>query len=144
MPSASISLRTLSCNYQPTEKTLLAALLAVSYPLHKSYLVDNCMTASINKNLFSFTNAQFNSQWQDICQLKKETIKAQYVKTIENLSKHTKQLPPLWIGDHIFEQNWLSNAPGKWDCSGVILESKGHDQYVVKIAGTGRLTLRNW
>ena len=80
----------------------------------------------------------------DNCQLKKEIIKAQYVKTIENLSKHTKQLPPLWIGDHIFEQNWLSNAPGKWDCSGVILESKEHDQYVVKIAGTGRLTLRNW
>ena len=80
----------------------------------------------------------------DTCQLKKEIIKAQYVKTIENLSKHTKQLPPLWIGDHIFEQNWLSNTPGKWDCSGVILESKGHDQYVVKITGTGRLTLRNW
>ena len=75
MPSASINVRTLSCNYQPTEKTLLAALLAVSYPLHKSYLVDNCMIASINKNLFSFTNPQFNSQWQTSANWKKRSLK---------------------------------------------------------------------
>ena len=28
-------------------------------------------------------------------------MKARYVKTLENLHEHTKQLPPLRIGDHV-------------------------------------------
>ena len=33
--------------------------------------------------------------------------------------------------------------PNKWDRSGVVMESQGNDQYLVKIDGTGRLTVRN-
>ena len=33
--------------------------------------------------------------------------------------------------------------PTKWDRSGVVMESPGHDQYRVKVDGSGRLTLRN-
>ena len=40
-------------------------------------------------------------------------------------------------------KNQSGNFPGKWDRSGIVIESKGHEQFVVKVAGTGRLTLRN-
>ena len=31
----------------------------------------------------------------------------------------------------------------KWDHTGIVVETKPHDQYVVKVSGSGRLTLRN-
>jgi hypothetical protein len=40
-------------------------------------------------------------------------------------------------------QNQSGGYLKKWDKSGVVVETKAHDQYVVKVAGTGRLTLRN-
>ena len=70
-------------------------------------------------------------------------MRARYAKTLETLSEHSKVLKPLSIGDHMFVQNQYGNSPGKWDRSGVIVEIKEHDQYLVKIAGTGRLTMRN-
>ena len=70
-------------------------------------------------------------------------MKARYVKTLENLSEHARKLHPLWHGDHVFIQNQAGRFPKKWDRSGVIVETKENDQYVVKVAGTGRLALRN-
>ena len=40
-------------------------------------------------------------------------------------------------------QNQSGRFPTRWDKSGCVVEVKGHDQYVVKVTGTGRLTLRN-
>ena len=112
----------------------------------KFYLVANskisCLRSTRPKEV-SFSNLQISKQWRDIWRLKEETMRARYVKTLETLSEHSKSLPPLKAGDHVFVQNQSGNAPGKWDRSGVVIEPKDHDQYLVKIAGTGRLTLRN-
>ena len=40
-------------------------------------------------------------------------------------------------------QNQQGPNPTKWDRSGVVVESAGHDQYRVKVDGSGRITLRN-
>ena len=40
-------------------------------------------------------------------------------------------------------QNQRGRSPKKWDHSGVVVETKPNDQYVIRIAGSGRLTLRN-
>lgn len=37
----------------------------------------------------------------------------------------------------------MAVAATKWDRSGTVMESIGHDQYWVKVDGTGRLALRN-
>ena len=37
----------------------------------------------------------------------------------------------------------MGNHPSKWDITGVVVEVKEFDQYVLKIDGSGRLTLRN-
>jgi hypothetical protein len=40
-------------------------------------------------------------------------------------------------------QNQSGRFPKKWDKSGEVVETKGNEQYAVKVAGSGRVTLRN-
>ena len=40
-------------------------------------------------------------------------------------------------------QNQHGCKPTKWDRSGVIVEVRDFDKYIVKVDGSGRLTLRN-
>ena len=70
-------------------------------------------------------------------------MKARYVKTIEALQEHTRKLPVLNEGDYVMVQNQTGRFPTRWDKSGCVVEVKNNDQYVVKVAGTGRVTLRN-
>ena len=59
------------------------------------------------------------------------------------MSEHTKKLPPLKVGDHVRIQNQTGPAPRRWDRSGDVIEVRQHDQYAVKVHGSGRATLRN-
>ena len=43
----------------------------------------------------------------------------------------------------VFIQNQVGHKPRRWDRTGVVMECKDFDQYVIKVDGTGRLTLRN-
>ena len=61
----------------------------------------------------------------------------------ERLSEHTQRLPPLKVGDHVRVQNQMGNFPLKWDKTGIIVEVRQFDQYLVKIDGSNRVTLRN-
>ena len=45
--------------------------------------------------------------------------------------------------DTVQVQNQVGNHPSRWDITGVIVETRPFDQYVVKIHGSGRLTTRN-
>ena len=58
----------------------------------------------------------------------------------EKLSEHTKELPPLHVGDHVAVQNQHGNSPLKWDKHGVIVSAEPYNKYTVKILGSGRLT----
>ena len=64
-------------------------------------------------------------------------------KLVEKLSEHTKRLAVLKVGDHVRVQNQTGNAPRKWDRTGVVVEVRQFDQYVIKVHGSGRVTLRN-
>lgn len=62
------------------------------------------------------------------------------MKTLENLSEHSHPLSPLESGDRAFIQNQSGLFLKKWDKSGTVVEIRGHDQYVVKVAESGRLS----
>ena len=47
------------------------------------------------------------------------------------------------MGDRCFVQNQTGPAPNRWDRTGIIIEAHPHDQFTVKIDGSGRLTTRN-
>ena len=61
----------------------------------------------------------------------------------ERLSEHTRRLPPLKVGDHVCIQNQTGPYPLKWDKTGIIVEVRQYDQYMVKTDGSNRITLRN-
>ena len=97
----------------------------------------------IEKNRTSFTNPQVHNQWRDLWQSKEEAMRRQYDKTLISLNEHSRLLPSLQIGDHVFIQNQTGSSPLKWDRIGVVMEVKSNDQYIIQVSGTGRLTLRN-
>ena len=63
----------------------------------------------------------------------------------ERWSQHTRELPPLSVGQRVFVQNQqgAGKLAKKWDRTGTVVEDKNHDKYSVKIDGSGRLTDRN-
>ena len=61
----------------------------------------------------------------------------------DKLSEHTRDLPPLSIGDAVLVQNQLGNSPRRWDRRGVIVEVLPHRQYKVMMDGSRRISLRN-
>ena len=59
------------------------------------------------------------------------------------LQEHTKKLVPLKLGMVVSVQNQKGNKPKRWDLSGIVVEVKEHNQYLIKMDGTGRASLRN-
>ena len=61
----------------------------------------------------------------------------------ERLARNTRQLEELPIGTPVVIQNQTGQYPTKWDKTGVIVEIKPHNQLIIKVDGSRRLTLRN-
>ena len=97
----------------------------------------------VRKSVMTYNNPQISNMWRDAWSKKEEALRSRYVKSLENLSEHTKSLPPLNCGDHVMIQNQTGPFPNKWGKSGVVVELKDYHQYVVKVDGSGRLTVRN-
>ena len=47
------------------------------------------------------------------------------------------------VNDHVFFQNQHGAHPSKWDKSGKIIDVKPHNQYLVKVNESRRVTVRN-
>ena len=97
----------------------------------------------INKDSMVFNNPNVHPQWRDAWAAKEDALKTRYVKTLETLQEHSRPLPPLRQGEAVIVQNQTGHSPKKWDRSGIVVETKNNDQYVIKMSGSGRLTLRN-
>ena len=81
--------------------------------------------------------------WQETLVAREEALRNRHMKAAERWSEHTRQLPPLKVGDLVRIQNQVGNFPKKWDKTGQVVEVRQHNQYVVKVDGSGRATLRN-
>ena len=57
--------------------------------------------------------------------------------------EHTRALGELKVGTRVQVQNQTGPRGKKWDRSRAIVEVKGNRQYVVRLDGSGRLSLRN-
>ena len=68
---------------------------------------------------------------------KNGTSNAYMVPRLPNEAKGTQQ------GPHVSIQNQSGKKPAKWDRTGTIVETRDCDKYVIKVDGSGRLTLRN-
>ena len=81
--------------------------------------------------------------WQDTLSNREEAIRNRHMKDAERLSAHTRVLPPLSVGDCVRIQNQTGPYPTRWDKTGLVVEVRQFDQYVVRVDGSGRVTIRN-
>ncbi|XP_022784754.1 uncharacterized protein LOC111325247 [Stylophora pistillata] len=98
---------------------------------------------SFVNRLEKFSNPHIRPLWRQAWEAKEETLRTRITHTTESLKAHSRPLRPLSLGERVFLQNQQGPNPTKWDWSGVVVESAGHDQYRVKVDGSGRITLIN-
>ena len=82
-------------------------------------------------------------EWLLTSEMRELALAKRHVRQEGVLSEHTKQLPSLKILDTVMVQNQSGHHANKWDRSGSVVEVLPHDQYRVKMDGSGRNTLRN-
>ena len=81
-------------------------------------------------------------QWVLLRDDREKALRKRALRNMEHLSKGTKILPPLEVHDTVQVQNQVRNHPSRWDITGTVVEVREHDQYIVKINWSGRLTTR--
>ena len=81
--------------------------------------------------------------WSDTLDKREDALRIRHQRMLEKWSEHTQSLPALKVSDHVRIQNQIGNAPRKWDKTGVVVEVRQHNQYLVKTDGSNRVTLRN-
>ena len=99
----------------------------------------------LDKSHCVFENNQIHDHWHQAWAAKEAALRSRLVHSCESLEEHSKELEPLQIGDSVFVQNQYSSSKNfkRWDKQGTVVEVGKNDQYVIRIKGTGRMTLRN-
>ena len=82
-------------------------------------------------------------EWRDTLRRREEALTRRHFRDHERWSEHTQKLKQLKVGDSVYIQNQTGNHARRWDKSGVVIEVRQHDQYLVKKDGSGIPTLRN-
>ena len=82
-------------------------------------------------------------QWILLREDREKALAKRAVTNMERLAIGTRELPPLMVGDSVLVQNQIGNHPSRWDITGVIAEKRDFDQYLIRVDGSGRLTVRN-
>ena len=98
---------------------------------------------SFVNRLEKYSKPHIRPMWREAWSAKENALRTRFSKTSEDLNEHVKPLLPLKIGDKCFIQNQTGNSPTKWHRTGTVMEAAEHDQYVIKVDGSGRLTRRN-
>ena len=86
---------------------------------------------------------QPHTTWREALLSREEALRNSHMRAAERLSEHTRSLPPLAVGDCVRIQNQVGPNPTKWDKTGIVIVVRQFDQYVVRVDGSGRVTLRN-
>ena len=81
--------------------------------------------------------------WKDTLATREQALRNRRMRTAEQLSEHTRRLPPLKVEDQVRIQNQLGPHPKKLDKTGSVIEVRQFDQYVLRVDGSGRVTVRN-
>jgi hypothetical protein len=105
-------------------------------------------TLSFSKRLHKFGGTvhhapEVHPSWREAWSAKESALRHRFVRQSDALNAHARNLPRLLVGDQVFIQNQTGNAPKRWDKTGIVVEQGNHDQYIIKVIGSGRLTTRN-
>ena len=98
---------------------------------------------SFVNRLEKFSNPNVRPLWRQAWAAKEDALRTRMTRTVEALSAHSRTLRPLIVGEQVFLQNQTGPSANKWDKTGTVVEALEHDQYCIKVDGSGRLTRRN-
>ena len=90
-----------------------------------------------------FDNPSVRPLWKDIWAQREDSLRTRFGKQVDSLSAKTRTLQPLLVGDVCRVQNQTGQHPTKWDKTGEVVQINNNDQYLVKMHGSRRVTLRN-
>ena len=90
-----------------------------------------------------YNNPSIRPLWKDIWDQKEDSLRIRFGRQVESLSPKTRDLPPLSVGDTCRVQNQTGHHPTKWDRTGVVVKVNNNNQYLIKMHGSGRVSLRN-
>ena len=82
-------------------------------------------------------------EWGLLQKDREEALAKRAVKCEERMLVGAKELTELKVGATVRIQNQVGDRSTRWDKTGVVVETKPYQQYLVKVDGSGRLTLRN-
>jgi hypothetical protein len=83
------------------------------------------------------------AEWTLTRERRELALAQRYARQEKLLNEHTKELPSLKQGDLVSLQNQHGPRAKKWDKTGLVVETLPHQQYRVRVHGSGRITLRN-
>ena len=84
-----------------------------------------------------------HNTWKEMLSYRERALAKRHSREHEKWNEHIHLLQPLKVGDHVYIQNLVGNHPKRSDRTGVVVEVKQFHQYIVRIDGSGRVTLRN-
>ena len=90
-----------------------------------------------------FENPRVAPVWQRTWRAREEALRIRFAKQVDTLTPHTRDLGALRPGAQARLQNLCGPHPKKWDRTGQVLEQLPHDQYLVRMHGSGRMVRRN-
>lgn len=81
--------------------------------------------------------------WTELMSHREMALAKRHSREHERWNEHTHHLPTLQVGDHVYIQNLVGNHPRRWERTGTVVEVRQYHQYVIRVDGTGRVTIRN-
>ena len=86
---------------------------------------------------------EIREEWRVDAELRARALAKRHLAKHEDLSRGSKPLPKLSVGDSVMIQDQTTNKPGRWTKTGVIVENQGFDSYTIKVDGSNNVTKRN-
>ena len=82
-----------------------------------------------------------HNTWRETQVNREKALAKRHAQEREKWSEHTRALPQLAIRDHVYLQNLVGNHPTRWERTGVVVEVRQFHQYVIRLDGSGRITV---
>jgi len=99
---------------------------------------------TLRDHMPSLTDAlRVRKEWVTLAEDRERSLANRHMVSMEHYNTNTHELPPLRLGDHTSVQNQTGNHPTRWDKTGRVVEVRDRQQYVIRMDGSGRCSLRN-
>ena len=87
---------------------------------------------------------RIHKEWRITAEDREKALARRHAMNVERLNEHVKKLKDLEVGQSVAVQNQYGNHKKRWGRTGTVVEvGPGPGQYLVKMDGSRKLTLRN-